>query len=89
MKNDIYFEDKELANQHILELKNKEDVIIEKLKNLVNSEFRKYKKMLNNNIKESLDNIQFEIYQIISIENNYEVFDKKCKTKYSSSADAV
>lgn len=82
IKEDISFKDKELVDKRILELKENKNVIIQKLKNLVNSEFMKYKKLLNKDIEERLEEIHIEISQIISKESDYEIFDKKFKNQY-------
>ena len=82
IKDDAAFKDKELASKLIADIKDKQELIVEKLKNLVNSEFSKYKKLLNKNIEESLERIEYEIIEIISNEINYEVFDNKCQTQY-------
>lgn len=82
IKDDDAFKDKELANKLIADIKEKQELIVEKLKNLVNSEFSKCKKLLNKNIEESLEKIEYEIVEIISSEINYELFDNKCKTQY-------
>ena len=82
MKSDIYFKDKELADKNISDLKNNEEEIIEKLKKLIESQFIKHKRLIKNNINDNLCEIETKISEIISKENDYESFDKKCKNQY-------
>lgn len=82
LKNDDIYKDKELIDQEIEQLETNKGKIIKKLKRLVNSELKKCKRLIMKDIREKVDLIRSNMEDIISKENDYDEFDKKCNNQY-------
>lgn len=82
LKNDDLYKNKELIDEEIEQLEANKNKIIEKLNNLVSSEFIRYRRLIDEDIKEQLNDINFNIKNEIEKENSYEKFESKCNNQY-------
>ncbi len=82
LKNDDLYKDKELLDEEIEQLEANKNKIIEKLNNLVSSEFIRYRRLIDEDIKEQLNVINCDIKNNIEKENSYEEFERKCNNQH-------
>ena len=77
LQEDSDYKDKEKALKLINDITNRKETIVEKLDNLVSSQFVKNKKLLLEDIENNIMKIEEKIDNIIESEKNYDDFDKK------------
>lgn len=82
LKEDKIYKNKDKIESSLNNLKEQESVILEKIDNLVISEFNKNIRLLKENIEESVEKIEENINSLIELEKNYEEFNYKYKNKY-------
>lgn len=82
LKNSKLYMDKEKSKEILSNVSIKEEEIIKKLDNLVVSKFDKSKKLLEEDIKSNMEDIENKISNLIDKENDYEIFESKYNNKY-------
>ena len=82
LKEDKIYKNKDKIKSSLNNLKEQEEVILEKIDNLVISEFNKNIRLLKENIEESIEKIEEDINSSIELEKNYEEFNDKYKNKH-------
>lgn len=82
LQEDSDYKDKEKAIELINNINNRKETIVEKLDNLVYSQFVKNKKLLLKDIENNITNIKEKISNIIQSEINYDEFDKRYRDSF-------